>query len=242
MHVVSVNVGLPRTVRWRGRDVSTAIFKQPVDGRVLLRRLNLAGDRQADLSVHGGADKAVYGYPIEHYAYWRKELGAEELPLGAFGENLTVEGLPLEDELAVGDRLRIGSVELVVTQPRVPCYKLGLRFGRSDIVERFLVSGRTGYYLGVDVEGDVAAGDCVEVLARDDQRIPVGEVIRVYARDRGDLETIERLVALDALPEAWRSYFAKRLDSRGITPVAQARSSRRGRAARSAHGSRPEAS
>jgi MOSC domain-containing protein YiiM len=242
VHVVSVNVGLPRTVRWKGRDVSTAIFKQPVEGRVPLRRLNLAGDRQADLSVHGGADKAVYVYPIEHDVYWRKELDAEKLPLGAFGENLTVEGLPLEDELAVGDRLRIGSVELVVTQPRVPCYKLGLGFGRSDIIERFLATGRTGYYLGVEVEGGVAAGDRVDVLARDDQRIPVGEVIRVYARDRSDLETIERLVALAALPEAWRSHFAKRLESRGITPAARTRSSRRGRAARSAHGSRREAS
>jgi MOSC domain-containing protein YiiM len=210
MHVVSVNVGLPRTVRWRGREVTTGIFKKPAEGRIQLRRMNLDGDRQADLSVHGGLDKAVYAYPIEHYAPWREELHAGELPLGAFGENLTVEGLPLEDEIAVGDRLRIGGAELVVTQPRVPCYKLGLRFGRSDIVERLLHSGRTGYYLAVETEGDVGTCDRVEVLARDGERVPVGDVIRVYARDRGDVETIERLVALDALPEAWRTYFAKR--------------------------------
>jgi MOSC domain-containing protein YiiM len=210
MHVVSVNVGLPRTVRWKGRDVTTGIFKEPVEGRVALRRLNLDGDGQGDLSVHGGAEKAVYAYPFEHYAFWREELG-EELPFGAFGENLTVEGLPLEEEVAVGDRFRIGSAEVVVTQPRLPCYKLGLRFGRDDMPKRFLAIARTGYYLAVEAEGDVGAGDRVELLARDRARIPVAEITRVYAKDRGDLATLERLVALDALPEDWRSYFEKRL-------------------------------
>jgi MOSC domain-containing protein YiiM len=208
--VVSVNVGLPRSVRWKGRDVTTGIFKAPVAGRVPLRRLNLDGDRQADLSVHGGATKAVYAYPLEHYAFWQEELD-EELLFGAFGENLTVTGLPLEEEIAVGDRLRIGTAELVVTQPRVPCYKLGLRFGRNDMPKRFLASRRSGYYLAVAMEGDVGAGDRVETLARDPARIPVAEITRVYASDRDDLATIERLVALDALPEDWRRYFAKRL-------------------------------
>jgi MOSC domain-containing protein YiiM len=208
--VVSVNVGLPRSVRWKGRDVTTGIFKAPVAGRVPLRRLNLDGDQQADLSVHGGATKAVYAYPLEHYAFWQEELD-EELLFGAFGENLTVKRLPLEEEIAVGDRLRIGTAELVVTQPRLPCYKLGLRFGREDMVKRFLASRRTGYYLAVEVEGDVGAGDRVETLARDPARIPVAEITRVYASDRDDLATIERLVALDALPEDWRRYFAKRL-------------------------------
>jgi MOSC domain-containing protein YiiM len=210
MRVVSVNIGLPRTVRWKGRDVTTGIFKAPVESRIPLRRLNLDGDRQADLTVHGGAAKAVYAYPLEHYAFWREELG-EELPCGAFGENLTVEGLPLEEEAAVGDRFRIGTAELVVTQPRLPCYKLGLRFGRKDMVKRFLASGRTGYYLAVEVEGDIGAGDRVETLARHPARIPVAEITRVYASDRDDLATIERLVALDALPTDWRSHFAKRL-------------------------------
>jgi len=210
MRVVSVNVGLPRTVRWKGRDVTTGIFKQPVEGRIALRRLNLDGDRQADLSVHGGAAKAVYAYPLEHYAFWREQL-EEELPFGSFGENLTVEGLPLEEKVAVGDRFRIGTAELVVTQPRLPCYKLGLRFGRDDIVKRFLASRRTGYYLAVEVEGDLGAGDRVEPLARHPARIPVAEIIRVYTSDRDDLATIERLVALGALPQDWRSYFAKRL-------------------------------
>jgi MOSC domain-containing protein YiiM len=208
--VVSVNVGLPRSVRWKGRDVTTGIFRAPVEGRVPLRRLNLDGDRQADLSVHGGATKAVYAYPLEHYAFWQEVLD-EELLFGAFGENLTVKGLPLEEEIAVGDRLRIGAAELVVTQPRVPCYKLGLRFGRKDMPKRFLASRRSGYYLAVEMEGDVGAGDRVETLARHPARIPVAEVTRVYASDRADLATIERLVALDALPEDWRRYFAKRL-------------------------------
>jgi MOSC domain-containing protein YiiM len=213
MRVVSVNVGLPRTVRWKRRDVTTGIFKEPVEGRVSLRRLNLDGDRQADLSVHGGAAKAVYAYPLEHYACWREEL-EDELSFGAFGENLTVEGLPLEEEVAIGDRFRIGTAELVVTQPRLPCYKLGLRFGRADMVKRFLASRRTGYYLAVEVEGNVGAGDRVETLARHPARIPVAEITRVYASDRDDLATIERLVALDALPDDWRRYFAKQLESR----------------------------
>jgi MOSC domain-containing protein YiiM len=215
MRVRSVNVGLPRTVRWKGRDVTTAIFKEPVGGRVPIRRLNLDGDGQADLTVHGGATKAVYAYPFEHYAFWREQL-EEELSFGAFGENLTVEGLPLESVVAVGDRFRVGSAELVVTQPRLPCYKLGLRFGREEMVKRFLASGRTGYYLAVAVEGDVAAGDPVETVARHPARIPVAEITRVYSSDRDDVATIERLVALDALPDDWRGYFAKRLASAAI--------------------------
>jgi MOSC domain-containing protein YiiM len=201
-------------VRWKGRDVTTAIFKAPVKDRVPLRRLNLDGDRQADLSVHGGAAKAVYAYPLEHYAFWRKELG-EELLFGAFGENLTVEGLPVEDMVAVGDRFRVGTAELVVTQPRLPCYKLGLRFGREDMVKRFLASRRTGYYLAVEVEGDVRAGDPIELIACHPARVPVAEITRVYASDRDDRATIERLVAIDALPEDWRSYFQKQLAKNG---------------------------
>jgi len=220
MRVVSVNVGLPRTVRWKGRDVTTGIFKEPVEGRIPLRRLNLDGDRQADLSVHGGAAKALYAYPLEHYAFWHDELG-EELPFGAFGENLTVEGLPLEEEVAVGDRFRIGTAELVVTQARVPCYKLGLRFGRRDIPKRFLASCRTGYYLAVEVEGEVGAGDQIEALARHPGRVSVAEIMRVYASDRDDLATIERLIALDALPEDWRRYFEKKLTEKIAASIAE---------------------
>ena len=212
MRVVSVNVGLPRTVRLRRRDVTTGIFKKPVAGRIPVRRLNLDGDRQADLAVHGGAAKAVYAYPLEHYAFWREQF-QEELPFGSFGENLTVERMPLEQDIAVGDRFRVGTAELVVTQPRIPCFKLALRFRREDMVKRFLASGLTGYYLAVQVEGNVAAGDRVHTLARHPARIPVAEVTRVWASDRGDVATIERLVALDSLPEDWRRHFAERLTS-----------------------------
>jgi MOSC domain-containing protein YiiM len=206
MHVVSVNVGLPRTVPWKGREVTTGIFKAPVEGRVPLRRLNLDGDRQADLAVHGGPAKAVYADPLEHYAFWREALG-EELSFGAFGENLTVDGLPPETGMAVGDRIRVGTAQLVVTQPRVPCYKLGVRFGREDMVKRMFASGRTGYYLAVAAEGDLGPGDPVEMVARHPARIPVSEITRVFARDRGDLASVEQLVALDALPDDWPRYF-----------------------------------
>jgi MOSC domain-containing protein YiiM len=216
MRVVSVNVGLPRSVRWERRDVTTGIFKEPIGGRVSIRRLNLDGDRQADRTVHGGAAKAVYAYPLGHYAFWREQLG-EELPCGAFGENLTVEGLPLEEDVAIGDRLRIGTAELVVTQPRLPCYKLGLRFGRNDMVKRFLAGGRTGYYLAVALEGDVGAGDRAEMLTRHPAHIPVAEITRAYASDRHDLPAIQRLVALTALPDDWRRYFATRLESSALS-------------------------
>src|SRR4051812_3943795 len=180
MTVVSVNVGLPITVRTTKRELTTGIVKRPVEGRVAIRRLNLDGDGQADLTVHGGPAKAVYAYPHEHYAWWAEQLGGE-LPLGAFGENLTIAGLPLEAEAAVGDRFRVGTAGLVVTQPRIPCFKLGIRFGRPDMVKWFLASGRSGYYLAVEVEGDVAAGDRVVRLVRDPAQVPVAEVTRVFA-------------------------------------------------------------
>lgn len=175
MKLLSVNAGLPREVQWRGKAVRTSIFKAALPGRVRVTSLNLEGDRQSDLSVHGGAGKAVYAYPSEHYAFWRKELPRIDFPWGAFGENLTTEGL-LEDEVHIGDRLRAGSAEFVVTQPRMPCYKLAIRFGRPDIVKRFLRSGRSGFYLAVLRQGDVAAGDPVELVAGDGRRISVAQV------------------------------------------------------------------
>lgn len=210
MRIVSVNVGRPRTVTWRGRPVTTAIFKDPVPGRVPVRQLNLEGDGQADLSVHGGTDKAVYVYSAEHYVDWRRELADLELPWGMFGENLTVEGLR-EDDVYVGDRLRLGSAEVVVTQPRLPCYKLSVRFGRDDIVKRFLASGRTGFYLAVTREGDVGTGDPVEVLARNPQGITVGDVTRLYVRDKRNVAKLRRAIQVAALPEGWRSQFEEQL-------------------------------
>ncbi len=179
MKLISVNVGLPREVEWRGRTVRTSIWKTPIDGRVRVGRLNLEGDRQSDLSVHGGAEKAVYVYPSEHYAYWGRELPSMDLPWGAFGENLTTEGL-LEDAVKIGDRLRIGSAELVVTQPRMPCYKLGVRFGREDMVKRFLKSGRTGFYLAVLREGEVGSGDPIELTQRDDHDVTVADISALF--------------------------------------------------------------
>src|SRR3989454_5287914 len=170
MRVVSVNASLPKTVEWRGRKVTTAIFKEPVEGRVRIRRTGLVGDRQADPSVHGGPAKAVYAYPSEHYPFWRRELGRADLPWGSFGENLTTEGLD-DRTLRVGDRLRVGSASLTVTQPRMPCYKLGIRFGRLDMVRRFLASGRSGFFPAGHEEGDGAAGEPIELLPAD-QRLP----------------------------------------------------------------------
>jgi len=174
MRVLSVNVGVPREVTWHGRVVRTAIFKEPVSGRVAVRRLNLEGDAQADLTVHGGAAKAVYAYASEHYPAWREELGRPDLPWGAFGENLTLEGL-VEEDVAIGDRLRIGTAELVVTQPRLPCFKLALRFERQDIGKLFMASGRSGFYLAVVREGALAAGDPVEHLPAAEPRRPLAD-------------------------------------------------------------------
>ncbi len=163
MRVVSVNVAVARPVFWHDRTVRTGIYKAPVTERVHIRSLGLVGDEQADLEVHGGPLKAVYVYPSEHYAFWRDELPGMELSWGAFGENLTLSGVS-EDGVRVGDRYRIGTALLAATKPRFPCYKLGIKFGREDIIPRFLASGRTGFYLRVLQEGDVGAGDPVEAL------------------------------------------------------------------------------
>jgi MOSC domain-containing protein YiiM len=181
VNIVSVNAGLPREVEWQGRRVLTSIWKNPVDGRVRAGRLNLAGDEQSDLSVHGGPDKAVYVYPREHYAFWRDELPGVELPFGAFGENLTTAGL-VEAEVNIGDRLAIGSAEFVVTQPRMPCVKLAIRFGRDDMIKRFLRSGRSGFYLAVTREGEIGAGDAIVFSSRGENDVTVADVAARYRR------------------------------------------------------------
>lgn len=214
MKVVSLNVGLPREVMWHGKSVTSGIFKFPVEGRVALRTLNLDGDRQADLAVHGGVYKAVYCYPVEHYDYWRKQLAGRELPLGMFGENLTIAGV-LEDSVCLGDRFSIGSAEVVVTQPRLPCYKLGVRFQADDMVKRFMVSGRTGFYLAVTHEGEVGADDEITMIARDPHAVPVSEITRLYIAKRfgdDDLPSLQRALQVEALPEGWKAYFRERLE------------------------------
>lgn len=160
MNVISVNVGMPRIVEYHGEPVATGIYKDPVDGSVKVNKLNLEGDGQADLSVHGGIRKAVYVYPSEHYVFWQQGLSITDLPWGSFGENLTIEGL-LESDVRPGDQLKIGTAVFAVTQPRYPCYKLGIKFGRSDMVKRFAKSGFSGFYLSVEQTGELRAGDAL---------------------------------------------------------------------------------
>lgn len=219
MKLVSLNCGLPREVPWRGQSVTTSIYKEPVDVRVALRTLNLDGDRQSDLTVHGGKDKAVYCYPTEYYGYWQSELPDHPLPYGSFGENFSVDGLVreglAEDSIHVGDRFAVGSAEVVVTQPRLPCYKLGIRFGSDDMVRHFLTSRRTGFYLAVTREGEVGAGDGLTLLSHDPDSVSISQVTRLYvAKEYGfeDAREVRRAIAAKALPDSWRTYFQKKLD------------------------------
>jgi MOSC domain-containing protein YiiM len=212
MKIVSLNVGRPRLAMRNDEPVSTGIFKEPVAGRVMLRTLNLDGDRQADLTVHGGPEKAVYVYPAEHYAFWKQELPEMELPWAMFGENFTTEGM-FETEINVGDRFRIGSAEVMVTQPRMPCYKLGIRFGRTDIIKRFLASERTGFYFSVLKEGEVSAGDGIEVIEKNASGVRVVDVTRLYSSDKENVDLMMRAIATEALPNNWREYFRKRIES-----------------------------
>ena len=211
MKILSVNVGLPREVTWQGKVVTTGIFKEPSKGPVMLRRLNLDGDGQADLTVHGGASKAVYAYPSEHYAFWRAELPGMDLPWGMFGENFTTEGL-LETAVYIGDRFRIGEAEVMVTEPRMPCYKLGIKFGRADIIKRFLASRRTGFYFAVVREGMVSAGNALKSIGQEQQEISVADITRLYAFEKSDVKSLRRTIEVEALPESWKGYFRHQLE------------------------------
>ena len=211
MKLISVNVGLPRVVMSNGDPVSTGIFKAPVAGRVVLRTLNLDGDRQADLSVHGGPSKAVYAYPSEHYDYWKHELPEMKLPWGMFGENFTSAGL-FESELSIGDKFRVGSAVVMVTEPRMPCYKLGIKFGHSDIVKRFLVSERTGFYFAVLQEGEVGAGDSIGLIEESKHSVKVNDITSLYTREKRNVGLLRRAMEVEALPESWKSYFQYRLE------------------------------
>ena len=211
MKILSVNVGLPMEVTSQGKLVSTGIFKKPVKAPIMLRALNLDGDGQADLTVHGGATKAVYAYPSEHYDYWRDELPGVDLSWGMFGENFTTEGL-LEESVYIGDRFQIGDTEVTVTEPRMPCYKLGIKFGRPDIIKRFLASRRTGFYFAVVRGGMVGAGDAIELIGREQKEVSVADITRLYAFEKDDLKTLRRAVEVEALPENWKRYFLHQLD------------------------------
>lgn len=210
LRIVSVNVARPRTVSHAGRRVRTAIFKEPVEGAVRLRTLNLDGDRQADLRVHGGPSKAAYVYPVQHYAFWRPEFPEMTLPWGMFGENFTAEWMD-EDQVNIGDRFRVGTAEVRVTEPRVPCYKLAAKFDRPDFGKRFLASGRTGFYLAVVREGMVQAGDAIEPLEPDPHGVTVADVARLYGHPWADRGLLARAVRVPALPEKWKAHFLSRI-------------------------------
>ena len=215
MKLVSLNVARPQLVVYNGRTINTGIFKQSVSGPVQLRTLNLDGDRQADLSVHGGPYKAVYGYPVEHYPFWLQELPGTDLPWGMFGENFTTSGLA-EGELHVGDRFRIGSSIVMVRQPRTPCYKLAAKFQRDDILERFLLSGRSGFYFSVEQEGSVAAEDDFQLLTRNQDGITIAEMNRLFVREKYNQDLLRKAIHTAALPENWREYFAERLEQAAV--------------------------
>jgi MOSC domain-containing protein YiiM len=206
--LVSVNVGMPREIVWQEKSVTTSIFKHPVAGPVALRRLNLDGDKQSDLTVHGGPDKAVYGYAFEHYAYWKRELPDADLTPGAFGENLTTDGLD-EHDLSIGDVVQVGTATLMVTQPRVPCFKLAAKFGRPDMVKRFAAARRSGFYFEVLAEGAVAAGDPIAIVERAAERMSVAELNDLYfSKEVPKAEVLHRALRLRGLAEVWRREIA----------------------------------
>jgi MOSC domain-containing protein YiiM len=212
MRVVSLNVGLPRLLSWKGATFKTGIFKKPVSGRIMLRGTNLDGDRQADLSVHGGTGKAVYAYPSEHYVYWRAELPAENLPWGAFGENFTTEGL-LETNVAMGDEYRVGSAVVRVTTPRLPCFKFAAKFQRDDLIERFLLSGFSGFYLSVVEEGEVGAGDELSFLQSEVPNVTIAELNDLHISSTPDIDVLQRAIQVRSLPESWRERFRARMEA-----------------------------
>lgn len=215
MRLISVNVGRPRTVAYRGRRVRTAIDKTPVAGPAHVGRLGIDGDRQADRRFHGGEDKAVYAYPSEHYNYWMGELG-REFPWGHFGENFTVEGL-LEDQVCIGDIWRVGQARFEVTQPRTPCYKLAMKMGIDDFIERFSASSCTGFYLRVLAEGSVSADGVITRVTRGVGGLTVREVHQLRRGTPTDAAALTRAIAVPVLPAAWRRAFEKRL--RAITAI-----------------------
>jgi MOSC domain-containing protein YiiM len=201
---------MPRLALYKGATIETGIFKEPVNGPVQLRALNLDGDRQADLSVHGGPYKAVYAYPSEHYVFWRDQLLGDDLPWGMFGENFTTEGLS-ENELHIGDRLQVGTATVMVRQPRIPCYKLAAKFQRDDILQRFLESGRSGFYFSVEQEGTVAAGDAFKLLSRNPSAVTIEEMNRLFVPEKYNRTLLEKALATSALPQDWHDYLSRRL-------------------------------
>jgi MOSC domain-containing protein YiiM len=210
MKVISVNVGLPIKVNFGKEIVTTAIFKNPIKHRINLYKLNLEGDKQADLTVHGGIDKAVYSYPSEHYMFWKKEIKDFEYSWGTFGENLTTEGL-LEDLVNIGDQFQIGSAKVIATQPRMPCYKLAVRFGRMDIIRRFMASERSGIYFKVAQEGEIGVGDKIELIKSDENKVTIRDIVRLQTNGGRDTDMMNQAIKVKDLPDGWRNYFMEKL-------------------------------
>lgn len=208
MKLLSVNVSLPKDIAYRDKTISTGIFKETVQGRVMLRELNLNGDGQADLVGHGGIYRAVYVYSIEHYDYWQRELGRNDFTYGQFGENFTVEGM-LEDNIHIGDVFRIGDALVEVPQPRVPCYKLGIKMGSPQFVKTFLTSGRVGFYFRVLQEGEVGAGDIIERVRVDPERLTVRAAHQLLYFDKENVEGLQKALRISALSPGWRDSFEK---------------------------------
>jgi MOSC domain-containing protein YiiM len=206
--VVSVNVGLPRTVTWAGRSVTSGIWKEPVEGRVVVEGVNLHGDDQADRRVHGGPDKAVYAYATEDYTWWAAVLG-RTLGAGTFGENLTTEGIDLA-ACVIGQEWHVGTAVLQVAQPREPCFKLGMRMGDAKFVELFGSSGRSGTYLRIQQPGDVGAGDFITTSSPPIHGLTVGDLATVQAST--PIQLLERIASIDDLPAGWRTMARRRLD------------------------------
>lgn len=211
LKLLSLNVGLPTQVTFEGQLITTGIFKEPIPGRIRLRKLNLEGDKQADLTVHGGADKAIYAYAEEHYSYWRKEFHGMSLPWGMFGENFTTQGM-FEEMVNIGDQFQVGTATVVATQPRMPCYKLGVKFGRMDIIKRFLASGLTGIYFKVLNEGELEKGDEIKPIKRDENNVSVKDIVRLYTKNKDDVQTMERAIKVKDLPTGWKFHFIDRLN------------------------------
>lgn len=212
MQLISVNVAMPKEVQHKRKTVQTGIFKEPVEGRVRLRELNLDGDGQADLSVHGGVHQAVYVYPFEHYDYWQEKLGRKDLTFGQFGENFTTLGM-LEEQIHIGDIFRIGSAMVQVTQPRVPCYKLALKMQMPQFPKLFMASGRTGFYLRVLQPGEVGAGDVIQRLDIDPDPMSVQEVFRLAFIEPNNRTALQKAADLRGLSPGWQSMFEERLSA-----------------------------
>ncbi len=211
MKLVSVNIAKPEAVNINGQTVLTGINKKPQSEPVWLGKLNLVGDGQADLTVHGGEFQAVYSYPVEHYAFWQKELNQASLPYGTFGENFTVSGL-LETDVHVGDIFKVGNAVIQATMPRIPCFKFGNKVGKPDILEKFLFSGFSGFYHKVIEEGEVAAGDQIKLIDRDTNSISIRKALGLYKLKEGDVTSLKHALTIQSLPPLLRENYESRLE------------------------------